>query len=368
MRPFALAVRRLAFVLAAVGMLLTVALAPTALARPGNPGVGKPTTLRILSFNIWFEGTAVPGGLDHVLETIRMTGANVIMLSEAGGATTAIAEKLSTPEQPYYAAASGDAGIVSAFPIVSESDLPYAKKAVLDVDGRKVATYSAHLYYRNYATYLPRGYGGGVDEPSEFAEYGWDRLPDGPVLDIDKILKVNEDSKRPEVVSQIVADAATERALGRTVFFGGDFNEPSAFDWTAATSSLFDHNELTIPWQTTSLLRDAGYVDAYRTTYPDPVTHPGFTWPSDNADKAVSDLTWAPEADERDRIDYVFHAAAPGVKLLGAGLVGPRSTIVRSERVVEDTDDNFLPIPANWPSDHKAVLATYRLAGGPARP
>jgi hypothetical protein len=76
-------------------------------------------------------------------------------------------------------------------------------------------------------------------------------------------------------------------------------------------------------------------------------------------------LTWAPEADERDRIDYVFHRAAPGVKLLGAGVVGPRSTIVRNERVVEDTKDNFLPIPERWPSDHKAVLATYRLAGPP---
>lgn len=350
-------------------MILTVAIAPTALAaRPGDPDLGKPTTLRVLSYNIWFEGTAVPNGLDHVVETIRLNDANVIMLSEAGAATTEIAEALSTPEQPYYAAASGDAGIVSTSPILSEADLPYAKKAVLDVDGREVATYSAHLYYRNYATYLPRGYGGGVDEPSEFAEYGWGKLPYGPVLDVDKILQVNEDSRRPEVVRRIISDAPRERALGRTVFLGGDFNEPSVCDWTDATASLFDHRGLTIPWQTTSLLRDSGYIDAYRATYPDPVTHPGFTWPSDNADKAVSDLTWAPEADERDRIDYAFHADAPGVKLLGAGVVGPRSTIVRSERVIEDTDDNFLPIPAHWPSDHKAVLATYRLAGGPVRP
>jgi hypothetical protein len=365
LRWFVRTARRLTVLVAAVATSLTVVVAPGAFARPAESSAAAPTTLRILAFNIWFEGTAVPNGLDHVVETIRMTGANVILLTEAGAATHAVAEALSTPERPYYAAASDDSGIVSAFPIIDEADLPYAKKAILDVHGREVATYAAHLYYRNYATYLPRGYGGGVDEPSEFAQYGWDKLPDGPVLDVDKILKVNADSGRPEVISQIVADAALERAKKRAVFLGGDFNEPPVDDWTAATASLFDHQGLTIPWQTTSLLRDAGYKDAYRTIYQNPVTHPGFTWPSDNPDKDVSELTWAPEADERDRIDYVFHRAAPGVKLLGAGVVGPRSTIVRNERVVEDTKDNFLPIPERWPSDHKAVLATYRLAGPP---
>ncbi|NYH87989.1 endonuclease/exonuclease/phosphatase family protein [Actinopolymorpha rutila] len=350
----------------AVATLPTAVVASAALAQPGR-SAGAPATLRILTFNIWLEGTAVPDGLDHVVETIRMANPNVILLSEAGAATKAIAEALSTPEKPYYAASSDDAGIVSAFPIIDEADLPYAKKAVLDVHGREVATYAAHLYYRNYATYLPRGYGGGVDEPSEFAKYDWNKLPDGPVLDVDKVLEVNADSGRPDVIGGIVADAAGERAKRRAVFLGGDFNEPSVYDWTAATGSMFDHQGLTIPWQTTALLRDAGYVDAYRTTYPNPVTHPGFTWPSDNPDKAVSDLTWAPEADERDRIDFVFHRSAPGVELLSAGIVGPRSSIVRSERVVEDTGDNFLPIPEHWPSDHKAVLATYRLAGPPPR-
>ncbi len=362
--------RRLA-VLLAVATLPTAVVASAALAQPAQPArgprSGPPTTLRILAFNIWLEGTGAPDGLDHVVETIRMADPDVILLSEAGAATNAIAEALSTPEKKYYAASSDDAGIVSAFPIIDEADLPYAKKAVLDIHGREVTTYAAHLYYRNYATYLPRGYGGGVDEPSEFAKYDWDKLPNGPVLDVGKVLKVNADSGRPDVIGRIVADAAGERAMRRAVFLGGDFNEPSVLDWTAATGSLFDHQGLTIPWQTTALLQDAGYVDAYRSEYPNPVTHPGFTWPSDNPDKAVSDLTWAPDADERDRIDFIFHRPAPGVRLVGAGIVGPRSTIVRSERVVEDTDDNFLPIPEHWPSDHKAVLATYRLAGPPPR-
>lgn len=368
MRPFAPAVRRLVVLAAAVGMLLTGGITPSAIADPPESRPGKPTTLRILSFNIWFGGTAVPNGLDHVAETVRMHDANVILLSESGSATDELAEILSTPGKPYYAAASGDAGIVSAFPIISQADLPWTKKAVLDVNGREVAAYAAHLYFANYAEYLSRGYGGGVAEPSEFAQYGWDLIPSGPITDVDALLKVNEDSGRPAAVAGVIADAAKERAKGRAVFFGGDFNEASAFDWTEATADLFDHHGVVAPWQSTLLLDDAGFVDAYRATYPNPVTHPGFTWLSDNPDKELSEFVWTPEADDRDRIDYVFHAKAPGVKLLGAGVVGPRTSIVRNERVVEDIDDNFLPVPAHWPSDHKAVLATYRLAGSPARP
>lgn len=359
--------RRLAALVAAAGIALATLAVPPAVAGQSS-APGAPTRLQVLSFNIWFSGTAIPDGLDYVVETIKMHDANVVLLSESGAATQAIADELSTPGHPYYAASSGDTGIVSEFPIISESTLPYANKAVLDVHGREVAAYAAHLNYRNYATYLPRGYGGGVDEPSPFAQYGWDEMPGGPVTDLEAILKVNEDSRRPEVIRQVIADAAAERARGRAVVLGGDFNEPSTFDWTAATSGLFDHNGVTIPWQTTELLDDAGYVDAYRAMYPDPVTHPGFTWPSDNADKDTYELTWAPRADERDRIDYVFHAPAPGVKLLGAAVVGPRSSIVRNQRTVEETSDNFLPIPEHWPSDHKAVLATYRLAGAPPQP
>lgn len=348
-------------------LLALLTAAPAGADRPDAGTSGKPATLRILSLNTWHGGTTVPDGFQRILDTIEVSDANVVLLTESGDTTQRVADALSTPEQKYYAASSGDAGIVSAFPIIEEGDLPDMKKAVLDLGSREAAVYAAHLYYRNYATYLPRGYGGGVDEPSEFAQYGWDKLPFGPVLDVPKILKVNQDSGRPDVIRQFVADARTEQAKGRAVFLGGDFNEPSTLDWTDATADLFDHHGLTIPWQSTEILRAEGFVDSYRSRYPDPVTHPGFTWPSDNADMPTEELTWAPEADERDRIDYIFHAPRPGLKLQEVGIVGPRTTIVRNERVLENTEDNFLPTPEGWPSDHKAVLAEYRVAGPPSR-
>ncbi|WP_203567694.1 endonuclease/exonuclease/phosphatase family protein [Aestuariimicrobium ganziense] len=113
-------------------------------------------------------------------------------------------------------------------------------------------------------------------------------------------------------------------------------------------------------WDSTQRLADAGFVDVFRARYPDPVTHPGTTWPSDNA--AVDDtaaLTFAPTVDERDRIDYVF--ADPGVRVEGVGIVGPRGSIVRSQRVDEPHTDDFALVTDCWPSDHKAVLASFDL-------
>lgn len=45
-------------------------------------------------------------------------------------------------------------------------------------------------------------------------------------------------------------------------------------------------------------------------------------------------------------------------------MVGPQSTIVRNQRVVDDSADEILTPDAVWPSDHKAVLANFTVCGG----
>lgn len=41
--------------------------------------------------------------------------------------------------------------------------------------------------------------------------------------------------------------------------------------------------------------------------HPDPVKCPGFTFPADNKSVIPENLSWAPEADERERIDFVYY-------------------------------------------------------------
>ena len=338
--------------------------AATAISAVTTPGhAAKPSQLRVLSMNIWFGGTAVEPGPSLVADVIRATGADVVMLSESGDTTRWLADHLSQNGSRWHYAESSDTGILSRHPIVERGTLPFTTKAVIDLAGRQVAVYALHLEYRWYATYLPRGYAAGVPEGPYS---GWDQLPGGPVTDVETVLQVNEESGRPAVVAQVIADAERERATRRSVLIGGDFNEPSILDWTAATAEEQDHRGLVVPWQSTGLLRDAGYVDAYRAKYPNPSTHPGTTWPTSNRAKPLDHLTWTPKADERDRIDYVFASPSPGVKLLDVGLVGTAETIIRNKRVPMRTND-FLQIFSHWPTDHQAVLATYRIAGPPAR-
>ncbi|MEL4504046.1 endonuclease/exonuclease/phosphatase family protein [Luteococcus sp. H138] len=325
----------------------------------------KPETLRVLAINIWFGGTVIEPGLELVTAVIRQTRADVVLLSESGESTAKLAAQLSTAGESWRYAESSDTGVLSRYPILETGQLPFITKAVIDIRGRQVACYAAHFEYRWYATYLPRGYGGG-SASGPFEEYGWGQIPTGPVDDVDAILADNLRSGRPRVIDTFLTDAADERSKGRSVLLGGDFNEPSVLDWTAATKDLYDHHGLVIPWQSTQKLAEAGFIDAYRTIYPNPVTHPGMTWPADNPLARLDQLAWAPKADERDRIDYIFTSPMPGLKLLDAGIVGPAGSIVRNERRPDATDD-VLSSPTPWPTDHKAVLASYRLTGPKAK-
>ena len=324
-----------------------------------KPEIDGRSGLNVLTFNVWHGGTQVADGARQIADIISETDADVTFLPEVGQAPAQVAALLG-----YQHLTATDTGVVSRYPIVSTDTIGrWWSKAVLDVNGSEVVVYGGHLEYRWYTTYLPRGYGGEIHGDWPAGWNTWNRL-DAPVTDVEAILAANEQSGRPAAAAELLADIAVERASGRLAIVGGDFNEPPSQDWTAATADLFDHNGVVIPWQTTQTLLDGGLVDAYRTVHPDPAANPGFTWPSDNPLFPTSSLTWAPEADERDRIDYIFATPDERLSIDGATVVGPQSSIVRNERVVDDSADEILTPDAVWPSDHKAVLANFTVCDG----
>lgn len=335
---------------------LTVETAGTVPPAEPKPEVDGVSELNVLAFNVWHGGTQIDDGAREIADIIRETDVDVTFLPEVGDAPAQVAALLG-----YDHLNATDTGIVSRYPILESSTVDrWWTKAVLDVNGTEVVAYGGHLEYRWYATYLPRGYGGAIGGDWPDGWDTWNKLP-APVTDVDDILEANRQSGRPATAAALVEDIAAERAAGRIAVVGGDFNEPSVQDWTEATADLQDHNGVVIPWQTTQTLLDGGLVDAFREVYPDPVANPGSTWPSDNPLFPTSDLTWAPEADERDRIDYVFVTPDERVSIDAAAVVGPQSTIVRNERVEDDSADVILTPDAVWPSDHKAVLASFSI-------
>jgi len=323
-----------------------------------NPSEGK--TIRVLQFNIWQEGTVVEGGFQAVVDEIIRTKADLVCLSEVRNYNNTLlnqrlVEALAEKGFKYYAEKSLDSGILSRYPIRQQWDFFPVKddrgsitKALIDMEGHQVALYSAHLDYRNCSLYLPRGYDGST----------WNELPE-PITDTALIAADNLKSNRDEAIDAFIKDAEIEKQKGRVVILGGDFNEPSCLDWTKENCSLYDHRGVVIKWRNTSELAKAGFVDAYRKMLPNAVTHPGFTFPADNPAVSLKKLAWSPKADDRDRIDFIFYYPDPRLRLRDVKLVGPRGSVVRNQRIQETSSDPF-DIPRGiWPTDHKAVLATF---------
>ena len=92
------------------------------------------------------------------------------------------------------------------------------------------------------------------------------------------------------------------------------------------------------------------------------MNYPGFTFPADNPLIAVEKLTWAPKADERDRIDYVFFYPNQQLEVEDVVIFGPKGSIVCGRREEEKSKDRFLLPQGVWSTDHKAVLVTFRLS------
>ena len=92
---------------------------------------------------------------------------------------------------------------------------------------------------------------------------------------------------------------------------------------------------------------------------------PGITYPAGNAEAekaGLNRLSWAPEADERERIDFIYYFSPdPSFSVRSCTVTGPAATVVRN-RIVPDEDPGQVIVPdAVWPSDHRGNLAVFVL-------
>ncbi|MCT4590413.1 MAG: endonuclease/exonuclease/phosphatase family protein [Carboxylicivirga sp.] len=323
----------------------------------------KVKELKVHQFNIWQEGTVVQDGYAAVVDEIARVGADLVALSEVRNYkgvnfTEKLTASLKEKGLVYYSDKADDTGLLSKYPILKFEKLYPVKddhgsitKAVVKTpEGIEIAFYSAHLDYLNCAYYSIR----------EYDANNWSKL-EAPLLDKDEIRRINLASERDDAIRAFFTDTKKELKKGRIIILGGDFNEPSHLDWVDANKDLYDHHGLVFDWDVSTLLYEKGFKDTYRTIYPNPVTHPGFTYPSENPDMPVSKLTWAPETDERERIDFIYFHPDNRLKLEDVFIHGPKGTIVRSKVEVLDNDEkHLLPIKV-WPTDHKAVVSIFTI-------
>ena len=123
------------------------------------------------------------------------------------------------------------------------------------------------------------------------------------------------------------------------IFVVGDFNEPSHLDWTEATAKAGRH-PIKVAYPTSTEMTKAGFSDSYRTIYPDEMKNPGITWSP--AYKVGDPRT------HHDRIDFVYFK--------GKGLE------VKDVKILGESEENADIVVTPYPSDHRAVVATFKIS------
>ena len=123
------------------------------------------------------------------------------------------------------------------------------------------------------------------------------------------------------------------------IFVVGDFNEPSHLDWTEAAAKAGRH-PIKVEYPNSTEMAKAGFTDSYRTIYPDEMKSPGITWSP--AYKVGDPRT------HHDRIDFVYFK--------GKGLE------VKDVKILGENEENADIVVTPYPSDHRAVVASFSLA------
>lgn len=329
----------------------------------------KKQTFTVLQLNLWHEGSKVPNGYQGIVDVLDQVDADIVFLCEIrdfGGNKfmPRVLEDLEKRGKHYYGETLGMViGILTKFKpdsitrccVVPGDETRAMLKTTLTIAGHPITFYPCHLDYMHYECYMPRGYSG----------TSWEKIA-APITDEQEVLNANRIAYRDESIAAFIRDAKEEIAKGHSVIMGGDFNEPSHLDWQADTKDLWDHNGAIINWDCSVMLQKAGFKDAYREKHPNPVWYPGFTFPAGNklAEEAkLEKLAWAPDVDERDRIDFIYyHSTSPSLALQKSVLVGPSETVIKGEIKENDSKDEFLTPSCIWPTDHKGNLVTFTVS------
>lgn len=282
--------------------------------------------LRVMTFNIWIGGESGKQPLEQTARVIQDAHADIVGLQEVCGSRRGdkrpdnaqkIAEQLSWQ---YFSQGDDDTAVMTRHKIISHTPRKWGVEIELPT-GQHVWLFNAHFPDAPYQPYqlLKIPYG-----KSPFLETA------------EQAVQAARDARGKQVASMLSElKAAGDEA---PIFVTGDFNEPSALDWTEAARAA-GHHPLAVPWPTCAAVLGEGFVDAYRERHGDPVADPGNTWtPTTKSDDPQ---------DHHDRIDFVL-ARGRGVR------------VEKSEVVGEDADHaNIVVSP--YPSDHRAVVATVAL-------
>ncbi len=249
----------------------------------------------VVNWNIWHGGTHYSldkdgfDGIERTIELIKNAGADIILMQETYGAGSQISSSLGFY---YYEAAStigavwgANLSVMSRFPLedayMVEEPSNYGKNYAFNNGGVKI-----RLSKEKSVIAFSNWYNRGKPEDLEGALNAWSVLID----DADNV----------------------------PIIFGGDFNSVSHLDDGEGKSG---HSKLMARY---------GFIDSYRSLYPDIVKHPGYSY---NTSKA--------------RIDYIYFS-------------GERLELIDAGPIIPNFKGKGIQTPG-YPSDHLGIVAKYKM-------
>jgi endonuclease/exonuclease/phosphatase family metal-dependent hydrolase len=260
------------------------------------------TNLSVMSFNVLVSGQR---GLTNIAEAIRRAGADVVGLQEIASSPSAITQ-LAT-NLGFYRLPG--VSVLSRYPILGAS-VPGVGEVQNGVTielspGQRVHLFNCHLAPFPYGPYYIR------DGQSSNAT-----------------INLESTTRLPQITN-LLSFMAPYLATDEPCFLTGDFNAPSHVDYA------------NFPWPVSKAVHTVGLEDSYRLLHSGnrqfppafAFDEPGITWTPDGA---ALDNTF-------DRIDFVYFSGNDGVTPLTSA--------------EHDSRNNLSP----WPSDHRAVVSTFRL-------
>lgn len=271
--------------------------------------------IRVMSFNLLRGGAGRGQPLAQSAKVIELAGADLVGLQEAGGKAAELAKILG-----WNASDNGPKAILTRHEIVGRH-----------LSGVKVRLPSGQEFYVFNIHFKPAPY-----QPYQLLGIPYGRAP---------FLKTEADAvasawkTRGPQVEALLREIQSLPDQDLPVFLTGDFNEPSHLDWTARAAEAGRH-PIKVAYPVSLALVKAGFQDSWRQVHPDELAKPGFTW---------TPLTKADDPkDHHDRIDFVYFRG--------------EDLRIRRAQVIGENKENADLVVAPYPSDHRAVVASFEFA------
>lgn len=268
--------------------------------------------VRLLSWNIWHGGRHLGNvGVGRVIELIKKTNADIITMQEAYGSQDTIADALKFNLQTH--SSSDNLALFSRYPIqeVPSTATFSSNPSIITLpNDRKILVNSCWLRYANDPEYT-----------ASFPKKGQNTK-----------LWVTQDSilAMKDVASIINNDIKPYLTDGMSVIIAGDFNSFSHLDWTERAAFLhYGYGKVDFP--VSNFMLQNGFIDSFREVNKDEVARPEGTFAVIYGHLQTS------------RIDFIYYSPL--------GIDPISSKIIRTAPEIDDV----------WPSDHAAVITTFKI-------